>query len=137
MGAAMHAESPRFSYLEYDGAKVEALARALFRTPSAGGILVAEIGGKISGMMAFVVSEHFFSGALVANDLVVYVKPEHRGSSIFTRLVAAFETWAARLGAVELSITPSTGVFIERTAGALKRLGYENYSIGMLKKCAA
>jgi len=134
MGHAMHAESPRFAPLDYSEGKVRRLIFRLLEVPRAGGILVAEAEGKMVGMMAFFVAEHFFGGDMFASDMVFYVAPEHRGGSAFFRLLAAFEAWATDLGAKELVLGTSTGVNHERTVKALEHVGYVQFSTGLLKK---
>ena len=133
MGRAMHAESPRFSPLSYSDVKVYELIDHLFRTPKAGGILVAEHSGEVVGMVVFFVAEHFFGGDKFASDLCVYVTPEYRGGSAFTRLVYAFEKWADDLGVTEKLLGVSTGIHTEQTVRMLERLGYERYCVGLKK----
>lgn len=133
MGAAMHAESPRFSVMPYSEEKVYNLAVLLLNTPEAGGILIAESGDIIVGMMAFVVGEHFFGPSRYASDLIVYVRPEHRGGSAFFKLITAFEKWADELGVDEKLLGVSTGVHPEQTIAALQRLGYVYFG-GSLRK---
>lgn len=133
MGAAMHAESPRFRAMPYSEEKVYNLAVALLTQEGAGGILVAEADGIIVGMFSFVVSEQFFGPASYAADLVVYVKPEHRGGSAFLKLVRAFENWADELGVHEKLIGVSTMLNTKQTISAYEKLGYEFFG-GLLRK---
>lgn len=127
MGVAMHAESPRFREMPYSEEKVYNTAIALLTQEGVGGILVAETNGIIVGMFAFLVGEQFFGPSRYAADLVVYVKPEHRGSSAFPRLVHAFEKWADELGVDEKIMGVSTMVNTRQTTAAYERLGYEAF----------
>lgn len=133
MGRDMHAESPRFRDLHYSEQKVADRAHHLV-IGFEGGLLVAEIEGKIVGMLAFFVGEHFFGRDKFAADMCVYVKPEHRGSTVFFRLVGAFEAWATALGVKELILGTSTGVNTDLTVRALQKVGYVPFSTGLLKK---
>lgn len=133
MGRAMHAESPSLRGLDYDEAKVLNLIEFLIANPNSGGVLVAEIEGKIGGMLLFFVAEHFFGKDKYASDLCVYLRPEHRGGRGFLRLIRAFETRAGELGVAEKLLGISTGVHPERTAAALTRLGYDRATIGLRK----
>lgn len=133
MGAAMHAESPRFRTMPYSEEKVYNTAMCLLTRQLEGGILVAESGDIIVGMMSFVVGEQFFGPARYASDLVVYVRPEHRGGSAFVKLIRAFERWADEFGVCEKLLGVSTMVHPEKTIAAMERLGYAVYG-GCLRK---
>jgi GNAT superfamily N-acetyltransferase len=125
MGAALHAESPRYSALTYNPAKVEFLARHVIADPE-GGALVAEKDGKIIGMMAGFVAPHWFSDDLIASDYTFYVKPEHRRKGrAALMLVRAFEEWAAAHGAVSIVPGTSTQIDADSTARFYEKLGYE------------
>jgi len=129
----MHAESPRYSAMEYSEEKIYNLAQTLLNNPQVGGILVAEVDKQVVGMFAFVVSEQFFGPERMASDLAVYLAPEHRGGSLFARLVIAFEKWADELGVARKVVGVSTGLHTEVTVGAFERLGYKGFSTGLEK----
>lgn len=131
LGAAMHAESPRYSRLPFSEERVRAIAEHVI---SQGIALVAVSAmGGIVGMLAGIVSQHWFSTALIASDLVFYVAPEHRGGRAFFRLVREFEYQAAERGASEVQIGLSTEVNTEAAAGCCERLGFRRGSVGMVK----
>lgn len=134
MARDMHAESPRYRTLGFDAEKINALALGLILNPEAGGVLVAEQNGYLVGMLAFYVSEFFFGGDLLASDLVMYVRPQFRGGSIFPRLVVAFEKWADEFGVKEKQLGVSAGIDSERVVDVLKRMGYAPVAIGTMKK---
>lgn len=133
MCASMHQESPRYRRMAFSEQKVSGLVEQLIAGRLPGGVLVAEAGGQLVGVLAFVVTEHFFTTDKIAADLGVYVKPEHRGTPAFARLVRAFEQAAGEQGVVEKTLGVSTGIHTEQTAGALERLGYERCSVGLRK----
>ncbi len=133
MGEAMHAESPRYRTLGFKAHKVGDLAFAFIKNPALGGVLVAEKENTLVGMFAFHISEHFFSDDLFASDIVMYIKPEHRGGSIFPRFVAAFEILTDERGVKEKLLGVSTGVDAERTLAVLARLGYLPVETGTMK----
>ena len=134
MGAAMHAESPRYRTLDFDEEKLFNLAQYLIVTPSAGGTLVAESQGRIAGMLAFAVGEFYFGKDKYASDVVMYLKPEHRGGSLFPRMVAAFEKWADEFGVKEKQLGVSADIDSERVVAVLLRLGYAKASTGTVKR---
>ncbi len=140
MGRAMHAESPRFSRLRYSETKAEDLLRHMIVgtlvTDALGGGFVVEKEGKLVGMLLGYVTEYFFSEERIATDLVVYVRPEHRGGRTFSQLVHAFERWAASKGVREIMFGISTEVHVEATTGAYERMGYAAMGRLVLKKAA-
>src|SRR5690606_41625804 len=86
----MHAESPRYRTLTYDPVKVAGIALHLIYDPAAQ-VQVAEQDGQLIGMLAGMVVQHFFGDDYYATDYVLFVRPEHRGSSAAPRLYRARE----------------------------------------------
>lgn len=139
MGAALHAESPRYQNLRYSPEKVEALGRRALEdtlvTPAAGGLFVAEKNARIIGMVFGFVTEFFFSTDKVASDHTLYVVPEERGKSpVAGLLIRALEKWAAEQGAVDIVPGTSTQIAPEATVKLYERLGYERYGYVMRKR---
>lgn len=130
LGAAMHAESPRYRDLEFVPEKLAALADHVLPLGLA---IVADDGGVLVGMLIGLVTEHWFSTTKMATDLATYISPRHRGGTLLWRLVKAFEVEALRHGASEVSLGISSEVATEQTAALYARLGYERSSIGMVK----
>lgn len=124
MAIAMAKESPRFSAFPVSLPKIHALVDNMQANPNAL-VLVADDGDGLAGMLLGFVVPHFFSDALTASELVVYVDPEHRGGRTGLRLIQRFESWAAGRGAAEIVLGVSTEVDAERTAALYERLGYE------------
>lgn len=134
MARDMHAESPRYRVLGFNESKVGELAFAIISNPQAGGVLVAEKENKLVGMFAFHIGQHFFSDDRFASDIVMYIKPEHRSSSIFPRLVTAFEVWADEHGVKEKLLGVSAGIDSERVVAVLDRMGYTSVATGTMKR---
>lgn len=131
----MHEESPRFSRMSFAEGKASSVIDFLIADPS-GCAFVADDGDRIVGMMGGIVVEHFFSRALTASDLVLYVLPQHRGSSVAVRLVRQFEQWAIAAGACEVVLSVGTELQAERTATLFERLGYARSGIMTIKRAA-
>lgn len=128
MGRAMHDESPRYRAKGFNPDKLRALAAHLngahlADNPNAA-IFVAETGGELVGMFVAVAAERWFCDERFVTDLAVYVKPEHRGSTAFVRLVTAFEAWAREHGIWDLTPGVSTEINPRQTVCAYERLGY-------------
>jgi GNAT superfamily N-acetyltransferase len=139
LGRRLHDESPHFVRYEYSSEKVAALARRLIvgeslLSPPPGGVLVAELEGRIVGMIVGLVIEHFFGSSRFATDLTFYVAPEHRGGSTAVRLIRAFEEWARENGAQYFVPGTSTEIQPERTLELYKHLGYRLSGYVMTKE---
>jgi len=59
-----------------------------------------------------------------ARDLLIWIAPAWRGSSLGIRLIRAVEDWAKANEITDLFLSQSTGIEVERTAGFYSRLGY-------------
>lgn len=128
LGRAMHAESPRYREMPFSEARLQALSARLHHGTllvEDAAIFVAEAGGAPVGMAIVFLDELLLSDAKFVTDLVVYLKPEHRGGRLFLKLVRAFEEWARQQGVREIVLGVSTGVHAEQTVNAYRRLGYE------------
>lgn len=138
MGRAMHEESPEYQRMDFSEEKVAKLARYLCGTmlvPSRpGSALVAEDEGRIIGMMAGFVIEHFFGHDKIASEYVLYVKPEHRRGTAAVRLIRAFEKWALSQGVRAIMPGVTTGNKTERTQALYMHLGYEANGVTLIKR---
>lgn len=132
LGAEMHSESPRYSKVPYDPERLSAFLSAVLPSPD-WLALMAEHNGEPVGMMVGFVVNHCFSSARYAADLVLYVSPEFRGSSMAVRMLREFETWAATRGAAEIVMGVTTEVHTERTVGLYARCGYRDSGVSMVK----
>lgn len=84
--------------------------------------------GGILGM----ITPQYFGDDLMARDLAIYLRPEHRGGIAVVRLIKAFEQWARDRGAKEIYLSQSTGVEVAMVEKLYQRLGYE--VVGCLTK---
>lgn len=123
MGAALHAESPRYRTMEYDGDKVRRIVEAMV-SGEFGGAFVAEEGGVPVGVTLMVDTERWFGPGVFATDLTMYVKPEHRGDGAFQLLIAAAEEWSRAKGLTDIAMGVSTEVHAQQTVRAYEKLGY-------------
>jgi GNAT superfamily N-acetyltransferase len=135
MGKAMIAES-RFNHYETNETKTVTAITGMIVHPERACLLLAErTNGEVAGMLAGHVTDYFFCDAMVAQDRVFYVKPEHRGSSAAVKLLLAFRSWAANHGADELSINMSVGVDMARFNKFMAHLGFgccgSNFSMSL------
>lgn len=124
LGAAMHAESPRFSRLRFSATRLEATLRALIGVPH-GFVMVAtaERDGWLVGGMVAVVAPHWASDDLIATDLALFIAPAARGGLLPARLLTRYVQWAHHLGAQIIQAGVTTGIEPETTARLYERMG--------------
>jgi GNAT superfamily N-acetyltransferase len=133
MARAMHAESPRYRHRNFSDVKVRGIIEYFISGPT-GGAFVVEEDGVLTGMIGGVPVEDFFGTDKYASDLVIYVLPEKRGSSVLLRLVRVFEKWCfVDQGVAEVILGISTGIHAEATVRVYERLGYSLSSYGLIK----
>lgn len=123
LGFDMHQESC-YRDLDYDPEKIGKLCLQIVDDGSKLA-LVATKDGQIVGMLGAYITEHFFGSDKTAGDYVVYVRPEHRGSTAFIRLVRAYVAWAKDRGAKDIFVRQSTGMNINAIGDLYTRIGFE------------
>jgi GNAT superfamily N-acetyltransferase len=110
------------------------MEKILSKAAEAGGFVrVYDNGEEITGIMVGVVAPYLCGPEFYACDLILYVKPESRGTPAALSLVKEFEIWAKEMGAVEVMLGTSTGIDAEKTACLYERLGYSLVSKGFSK----
>lgn len=73
-----------------------------------GYILVSEGENGVNGVFSFIITPHYFSGELVATELIWYVEPSARKGGTGTRLLGIAERVARALGAKRMQLTAPT-----------------------------
>ncbi len=128
----MHKESS-YSNMDYNMEQMGSVLSQLISSRQC--VIVSESEGKITGMFVGYKSQSFFGKDWVANDLLLYVLPEHRGGITAARLIKAFTEWAERQPEVK-QIRPgiSTGEVGEKAIGLYERLGYRRAGVSFWKE---
>lgn len=124
LGGEMHRES-NFSCLDYEPMKVVEKCHLVLHNPLSYFCMVAEYDGRIIGILGAVIGEYEFGHDLISDDIIVYVAPEHRGSTAFLRLIRGYVVWAREHGAVMVFLSQSTGYKVDQIADMYDRLGFE------------
>lgn len=93
-------------------------------------VLVAEEDGKLNGVIAFIISPHYFSGELIACEMIWYVEPEHRKGGVAMRLFWEAEKLAKSMGAKRMQFTAPT----DAVAGVYARFGYKQIEVTFQKE---
>lgn len=133
MLAEMHAESPHFSANHIADAEhvAKALTSLLFMPR---GIAITHFDGRnLAGLMLGVVADTWYSPTLEACEMVLYVRPEYRGSPLAPRLIGRFEAEAIKLGAKVINAGTSAGVKDDAVIRLYERLGYTRTATGVRK----
>lgn len=124
LGARMHEES-QYSLLNFDPQRVADRCCQIIDSPDTMIGLVAVSAGEIIGMMGGYLAPYDYGDELTASDILVYVKPEHRGSMAFIRLVKKYVTWAKERGAKLIFLSQTTGVNQDLVCNLYTRLGFK------------
>lgn len=123
LGRMMHAESV-YASLPYEPEYVRRyIASAI--TDLTYCPLIAEADGEIVGFFCGQISQTFFGPALIASDHVLFVLQAHRGTRAALGLLAEFQAWAKKNGAVQIFMGITTGVDEWRTAQFYDRCGFQ------------
>ena len=116
LGEMMHKEGA-YSFLPYSKSKCRELGKK-FKNWDYGNMWVAESDGKIIGMYIAVITEYYFCYEKLAQDMLLYVHPDHRKGTIAIRVVYKAEEWARERGAKEFCPASSMAM----SSGRLEKL---------------
>lgn len=132
MGRALTVESPRLSRMRYCRDKVARLLVAWIES-DIGLVLVAESDGNVIGVAVAVIDSEWFSTDPVAQEMVLYVAPAHRGSHYAAALIDGMDAWAESRGALLLQAGSSTGIRPEQTIRLYEKRGFERAGMGVMR----
>ena len=123
-----HRES-RYRNLEPDMESYREFIREHFlKMPKRYGLLIAEYGGEMAGMLACMLAPIMNYRVNSATSLSFYVPPRFRGGvlggKIALALVRAFRQWGKNRKALELQMRLSGGLDIANTDALMLRLGF-------------
>ena len=93
LGKAMHQESA-YREMTFSEQKCRRLIDYLLSTTESFEVVAVNDTGELCGMMIAAMTQHYFSEDYFIQDYLVYVRPEDRGGTIASRLVAKFLEWA-------------------------------------------
>lgn len=116
MGLRFRKESRYAEFLAENPDKMLALGELLIDKD---GYLLSERDGKITGMLGYILHDHFISGEKVAGEVFWWVEPEYRGDGL--RLLREAERRAKAAGASYMHMIAPT----KQVATIYGRLGYE------------
>ncbi|MCU1301968.1 MAG: hypothetical protein JWQ87_2252 [Candidatus Sulfotelmatobacter sp.] len=96
------------AYKDLVGDNPEQTGKLAVEVMKKGIILVAEEKGILTGVLAFILFPHYFSGELTAGEVIWYVEPEYRQSFTALCLLRAAERMARGFGAKRMQFTAPT-----------------------------
>ncbi len=108
MGSRSIGEGPYSAILADKPEVTTRLAEKLLTAPNAK-ILVSEAeDGRVYGVFAFILFDHYYSGEFVAGEMIWYLEPEARKSGMALELLWAAEKLAHDMGAKKMQLTAPT-----------------------------
>lgn len=134
MCLAFKAASP-YAFLETSQDQVrQTILRLIEGDKNENVVVLAKEGNKTVGMVAGVAQPFLFSNERVAGELVWWVDPEHRKSTHGKELHAAFEFWAAKVGAAVVTMALLEDKRADKITKLYERKGYTLAERAFLKK---
>lgn len=127
-------ENSNFKNCGWSDGKVYGLVKAAVDPESDTLILIAEDEGEVIGFFIGRVVEYFFSDKKIAEDLVMFFKPDRRDGigSVISKIILGFQLWATSKGVHEVSVGITSGIAGDGYKKLLKRHGFTE--VGVLLK---
>jgi GNAT superfamily N-acetyltransferase len=117
---ALHVESPHYSKVRPDHEYVRTNLTSMIEQPA----FIGYIDVDLRGFMFGIANRTWFDSELNAYELLLYILPDYRGTSLAPRLIKQFEIAARALGCIHVRAGTSTQLNTERTLRLYERLGY-------------
>lgn len=118
-----HHES-NFKDVPFSDKKVFSLFEWVIDSPNHMFLIFEEKGEIIGGFIAYL-DYFYFSDAVVASDLALFVLKEKRGRVPMKKVLDIYRKWAVGRGALRINIAPSTGISTDRVSRLFELLGFE------------
>ena len=120
MGRRFIEESPYKEFIASNSEQMESLVGQILANPQ-GRILLSEKDGIPNGMLALIAFPHYFSGEIIAGELVWWVDPEARAGGTGLKLMRKAEQLATEMGAVKMQMVAPD----ERIGKLYQHFGYK------------
>lgn len=120
----MHRED-RHRNLKLDKAKLHRFFMKTIDQQQSCCLLLAERNGQITGFLYASIGETFFGPSKVASCMLFYVSQKSRGSLAALKLIKAYQIWAQKQGAEQVSAHVTSGIRLHQTDRLFKKLGFE------------
>jgi len=129
LGRKFLAEGPYAGQLADNPEQATRFASLLIGNPAAK-ILVSDLDGRITGVLAFLLFPHHFSGEMTALEIIWYVEPQYRPGGIAMRLMWTAERIALEMKAHFMQFTAPDA----KASAIYERFGYHQVEIGYQKE---
>lgn len=130
LGAALHAESPRWSRIPFNPERAAKTMETIIDSPN-GTVFLYEVDGDVVGGIAGSLVPHWACDADIAHEMSFFIDPQYRGGMAACRLICALVAWANIKGAAWLHAGTSTDLDPEMVARLYERLGFVRCAIGL------
>lgn len=124
LACEMHRED-RHRNLKLDQVKLHRFFMKALDVKLSCNLLVSERSGRITGFLYATIGETFFGPSKVASCMLFYVSPKSRGSLAALKLIKAYQIWAKKNGAEQVSVHVTSSVRISQTDRMFRKLGFE------------
>jgi N-acetylglutamate synthase-like GNAT family acetyltransferase len=129
LGRKFLAEGPYAGQIKDNPEQANRFTTLLIDNPSAK-ILVSEKNGTVTGVLAFLLFPHHFSGEMTALEIIWYVEPQYRPGGIAMRLMWTAERIAQEMHAHFMQFTAPDA----KASAIYERFGYHQVEIGYQKE---
>lgn len=128
MFAELHAESPVMKLFEYNEERVKRMIAASVMHPDhvCGFACVDFTNQSIVGLVIGSLGITYFSDEQVANDIVLYMRPEYRNEFVAKHLIDAYISWAKRHKIEKMFFSHLSGIAPDKMGKTLKALGWKS-----------
>lgn len=133
IGHAYHAEG-RFKAYDYNPDKLAANLKGLIEDTSGARCFFVADDKEQKPYAALLgqVDSYFFSTTPIAQLIFFWVHPDHRGGPAAIKLMTAFKQWAENRNVLEIAVSVTSAIRIDRADTFFKKLGFQltggNYS---------
>lgn len=111
--------------IRYDADKGAQAAMWAINDPS-GAILLVHDGRAFCGLLWAYCGPCFpWSSDIAAQDFILYVAPEYRGSFAAPLMIRRYKQWAVEKGARVVSLSIASGIETDRAMRLFRRLGFD------------
>ncbi|WP_428545945.1 GNAT family N-acetyltransferase [Profundibacter sp.] len=118
-----HSES-NFRDVPFSDEKVLSLFDFAIKSPNHLFLIFEQDNEVIGGFIGYL-DYFYFSDAVVASDLALFVLKEKRGKVPMRKVLNIYRVWASRRGAMRINIALSTGINTDRVERLFELLGFE------------
>lgn len=115
---------PRYASVKVDPEHTKGMLTAYLDVPVLG-IFFKEVEGEVVGLFMGCVAAPWFSPEKEMDEIMYWVREDHRTTNLAVRLLNTAEAWAKSLGAKRVNLASASGYETERVVRFYNYLGYK------------